>query len=58
MPRTRARFTQNDLARAARVAKSLGMSVRVLPDGTIELAEKAAEPTPVKPLEARREFSL
>lgn len=38
MSRTRARFNQADVARAARAAKSVGAgSVRLLPDGTIRI---------------------
>lgn len=53
-----AKFTQADLARAVRVAKAMGMVTRVLPDGTIEIADKAGDATPEKPVAARREFSL
>jgi hypothetical protein len=39
MPRPPARFTETDLKRALKAARAVGedMSVRVLPDGTIEI---------------------
>lgn len=38
MPRTAARVTQADIARAARVARQMGgLTVEVAPDGTIRL---------------------
>jgi hypothetical protein len=37
MPRTAARFTQAELARAMRVAKGEGMTVEIRPDGTLRL---------------------
>lgn len=58
MTRARARFTQEELARAIRAAESCGKTVRVWPDGTLEIAEKGANTTPQKPLAASREFSL
>lgn len=59
MPRTRARFTQEELARALRAAKPLGMIVRVLPDGSIMFTEpEGADVKPSRPLEARQEFGL
>lgn len=62
MPRTPARFTQADLARAARVARDLGHGwrARVTCDGEIIVEEGApqAEPTLSKPVAATREFRL
>jgi predicted nucleic acid-binding protein len=58
MSRTPARFTQADLARAIRAAKAEGMIARVLPDGTIEIVEKADDHNPEKAVAASREFSL
>ena len=37
MPRTPARFTQTELARAMRVARAEGMTVEVRPDGSIRI---------------------
>ncbi|MEQ1523384.1 MAG: hypothetical protein ABL936_19135 [Aestuariivirga sp.] len=55
MPRTPARFTQADFARAIRAVKQcdVNMRVRALPDGSI-VAEPipAREPTPEVPLDA------
>lgn len=62
MPRTPAKVRQADIARAIRAAESCGKVVRILPDGTIEFADKAApaaaETTPPQPLEARRSIRL
>lgn len=61
MPRRAATFTQADFARAIRAAKSLGMTVRVLPDGTMEFVNEpspAPDVTPERPVAARREFRL
>lgn len=43
MPRPPARFTETDLKRALKAARSVGenMAVRVLPDGSIEIYQKA-----------------
>ncbi len=40
MPRTAAKFSQADIARAIRAADACGKAVRVLADGTIEFIEK------------------
>jgi hypothetical protein len=42
MPKTPARITQADIARAARVAKGLGdeWTVEIAPDGTIRLVQR------------------
>ena len=37
MPRTPARFTQTELARAMRVARAEGMTVEIRPDGSIRI---------------------
>jgi hypothetical protein len=37
MPRTPAKVTQAEIARALRVAKAAGMTVEVRPDGTIRI---------------------
>ena len=37
MSRRPARFTEADVRRAAKVAKQLGLSVEIAPDGTIRL---------------------
>lgn len=57
MPRTPARVTQADIARALRAAQQVGapMAVKLLPDGTIEIVpvtpgdsgEKTAKPVDV-----------
>lgn len=45
MSRTPAKITQADVARAIRAAKQAGAgAVRILPDGTIEIATQAANP--------------
>lgn len=41
MPRTPSRFTQSDLARAARVAVETGLRVRVTREGDIVLEREA-----------------
>lgn len=56
MPRARARFTQEELARAIRAAESCGKSVRVWPDGTFEIVEKGADTTPPPAFEAREVY--
>lgn len=38
MSRRPARFTEADVRRAAKVAKQLGLSVEIAPDGTIRIA--------------------
>lgn len=49
MSRTRAKFTQADVNRAARAAAKAGaISVRLLPDGTIKI-DMQADPTGEKP---------
>ena len=44
MPRTPARVTQADIARALRAAQQVGapMAVKLLPDGTIEIVPVSA----------------
>jgi hypothetical protein len=53
MPRTAARFTQADIARALRAARGLGMRVRLAASGDIVIepaAETAADqPPPAAP---------
>lgn len=45
MSRTPAKITQADVARAIRAAKQAGGgTVRILPDGTIEIATQAVNP--------------
>lgn len=48
MARRPSRFTEADVRRAAKVAKQFGLSVEIMPDGTIRLAPVAL----TKPLEA------
>lgn len=45
MPRTAAKLNQADIARAIRAADACGKSVRLLPNGTIEIVEKAGPVT-------------
>ena len=58
MPRSPARFTQADLARAIRAAEACGKTVRVLRDGSFEIVEKEADTTPAKPVEASQRITL
>lgn len=44
MPRRPAIFTEADLARAVKVAKSQGMAVEVTRDGTIRIVPSAPQP--------------
>lgn len=50
MPRTAAKVTQADIARAARVARQVGgLTVEVAPDGTIRLVPMGQENATLKP---------
>ena len=51
MPRTPARVTQADIARALRAAQQVGspMAVKLLPDGTIEIVPVAPGDSGEKP---------
>lgn len=61
MPRTPARFTQADIARALRAVKDAGgeMAVEVMKDGTIRIVPHAAEDR-AKPraLDGRKEIRM
>jgi MOSC domain-containing protein YiiM len=58
MTKTAAKLNQADIARAIRAAKQAGMAVRILPDGSIEIVERAADDSPIKPVAARREIRV
>lgn len=51
MGMTPAKFTQADFARAIRAAKAEGMTVRVLPDGTMEFVDRPSEAQDVRPVQ-------
>lgn len=58
MPRTPARFTQADVARAIRAANQAGAgAVELLPDGRIRIL-LGGEEKPVPPVETDREVVL
>jgi hypothetical protein len=46
MPGAPAKLTQADVARALRVAKAEGMTVRILPDGSLLLVPMPKAPEP------------
>ena len=60
MPRTPARVTQADIARALRAAQAAGgvWSVVLLPDGTIRLTQEPVQPAQAAPTPPRREIVL
>jgi acylphosphatase len=58
MSRTRARFTQADVARSIRAAKQAGAgTVELLPDGTIRICLEGPE-KPAQPVEPDPEVVL
>jgi hypothetical protein len=58
MVRTKAKFTQADVARSIRAAKQAGaISVELLPDGTIHISLTAEDKKTV-PLETEQEVEL
>lgn len=57
MTRTRAKFTQADVARSIRAAKQAGAgAVELLPDGTIRICLNGDKPT--EPVEPEQEVEL